>query len=141
MGDRLAKKDDSSDERSFQYLRLDVSEALTDVHRTYHERADPMFEDLSHRFELASDDYARANGIDRDPEWFVLKLTEELGELVKAWNKLAGRGRTHGRSREALLQDLSDETADLLGHVLLFARANDVDLAAAIERKWRFNAV
>lgn len=99
-----------------------------------------MIDDLCHRFELASDDYARANGIDRDSEWFVLKLTEELGELVKAWNKLAGKGRTHGKSREALLQDLSDETADLLGHVLLFARANDIDLAAAIERKWRFNA-
>ena len=29
-------------------------------------------------------------------------------------------------------------TADMLGHVLLFARANGIDLAAAVERKWRF---
>jgi NTP pyrophosphatase (non-canonical NTP hydrolase) len=35
-------------------------------------------------------------------------------------------------------QDLADETADVLGHLLLFARRNDIDLAAAIERKWLF---
>jgi NTP pyrophosphatase (non-canonical NTP hydrolase) len=35
-------------------------------------------------------------------------------------------------------RDLADETADLLGHLLLFAHRNDIDLAAAIERKWLF---
>jgi NTP pyrophosphatase (non-canonical NTP hydrolase) len=26
----------------------------------------------------------------------------------------------------------------MLGHILLFARAHGIDLAAAVERKWRF---
>tara|TARA_R100000687_G_C6320998_1_gene104999 strand:- start:88 stop:228 length:141 start_codon:yes stop_codon:yes gene_type:complete len=38
-----------------------------------------------------------------------------------------------------LQQHLADETADLLGHVLLFAHQNKIDLTAAIERKWRFS--
>jgi NTP pyrophosphatase (non-canonical NTP hydrolase) len=33
---------------------------------------------------------------------------------------------------------IADEAADLLGHVLLFVRANELDLAGAVERKWRF---
>jgi NTP pyrophosphatase (non-canonical NTP hydrolase) len=35
-------------------------------------------------------------------------------------------------------QDLSDETADLLGHVLLLANASGLDLEASIKRKWLF---
>jgi NTP pyrophosphatase (non-canonical NTP hydrolase) len=34
--------------------------------------------------------------------------------------------------------DLADETADLLGHVLLLAHYNGLDIEASIERKWRF---
>jgi len=97
-----------------------------------------MLERLKDQFEDASAAYAEANGLRRDPDWFVLKLHEELGELTQAWNKLTGRGRTHGRSEEDLRQALADEAADVLGHILLFARANGIDLAAAVERKWRF---
>lgn len=68
----------------------------------------------------------------------MLKLQEEVGELTQAWNRLTGRGRRRERTQEELDRDLADETADLLGHILLFARRNDIDLAAAIERKWRF---
>jgi len=97
-----------------------------------------MLEKLSAQFEAASADYAKTNGIERDPDWFVLKLQEEMGELTQAWNRKTGRGRTKGRSTEELDRDLADETADLLGHILLFARQHDLDLAAAIERKWLF---
>jgi NTP pyrophosphatase (non-canonical NTP hydrolase) len=97
-----------------------------------------MLDRLKDQFEDASGRYAEANGLRRDPDWFVLKLQEELGELTQVWNKLTGRGRTHGRSEAELRQALADETADMLGHILLFARANGIDLAAAVERKWRF---
>lgn len=79
-----------------------------------------------------------ANGLERDPDWFALKMQEELGELTQVWNKLTGRGRRRDRSDAELHADLADEAADRLGHVLLFARRNELDLAAAIERKWRF---
>ncbi|MBB3408689.1 NTP pyrophosphatase (non-canonical NTP hydrolase) [Rhizobium sp. BK316] len=97
-----------------------------------------MLQRLADQFETSSSTYASANGIERDADWFLLKLQEEMGELTQAWNRLTGRGRAKGRSPEEMERDLADETADLLGHILLFARRNDIDLAAAIERKWRF---
>lgn len=97
-----------------------------------------MLDKLAGQFEAASAGYAETHAIERDSDWFLLKLQEEMGELTQAWNRSTGRGRTKGRSREELSRDLADETADLLGHVLLFARKNQIDLAAAIERKWLF---
>lgn len=97
-----------------------------------------MLNVLSGQFEEASAKYAAANGLRRDPDWFVLKMHEEVGELTQIWNRLSGRGRTHGRSEDELRRALAEETADLLGHVLLFATQNGLDLAAAIERKWHF---
>jgi len=97
-----------------------------------------MLEDLADKFERASRIYAEANGLERDPDWFLLKLQEEMGELTQAWNRLTGRGRTKGRSADDMSRDLADETADLLGHILLFAHNNCLDLDAAIERKWLF---
>jgi NTP pyrophosphatase (non-canonical NTP hydrolase) len=97
-----------------------------------------MLSTLQAQFEKSSADYAAANGLERDPEWFVLKMFEEIGELTQVWNKLSGRGRRHGRSEDQLRQALADVTADLLGHVLLFAGQNRLDLVSAIERKWHF---
>ena len=97
-----------------------------------------MLGKLTEQFEAASVTYSETYGMLRDPDWFVLKLQEEMGELTQAWNCATGRGRRKGRTDEDLSRDLADETADLLGHVLLFARTNRLDLAAAIERKWLF---
>jgi len=97
-----------------------------------------MLRDLQRQFQAASDSYAAQNGLSRDADWFVLKMHEEIGELTQVWNRLSGRGRRHGRTDEDLRESLADETADLLGHVLLFAENNGLDLAAAIERKWLF---
>lgn len=97
-----------------------------------------MLDKLAGQFEAASVLYADAHGIKRDPDWFLLKLQEEVGELTQAWNRKTGRGRKKGRSEDELDRDLADETADLLGHILLFAHTNGLDLAAAIERKWLF---
>jgi NTP pyrophosphatase (non-canonical NTP hydrolase) len=97
-----------------------------------------MLRQLMDDFETASRRYADHHGIVRDPDWFMLKLHEEVGELTQSWNRLRGRGLAKGRSEEEIRRDLADEAADVLGHILLFARANDIDLAAAVERKWRF---
>jgi len=97
-----------------------------------------MLSDLMQQFEAASATYAADNGLERDDDWFVLKLQEEIGELTQVWNKTTGRGRRKGMSDEQLATALADETADVLGHVLLFAHRNGLDLTAAIERKWRF---
>ncbi|MBX4860225.1 pyrophosphatase [Rhizobium sophorae] len=97
-----------------------------------------MLRRLADQFEISSSVHVAANNIERDADWFLLKLQEEMGELTQAWNRLTGRGRAKGRSPEDMQRELADETADVLGHLLLFARHNDLDLAAAIERKWLF---
>jgi NTP pyrophosphatase (non-canonical NTP hydrolase) len=97
-----------------------------------------MLDVLQSQFEDSSARYAATNGFERDADWFVLKMHEEIGELTQIWNKLSGRGRRHGRSEEELKQALADETADLFGHVLLFANHHGLDLSSAIERKWQF---
>lgn len=97
-----------------------------------------MLLSMMRQFEAASQKYADENGIARDPFWFMLKLQEEVGEVTQAWNRLTGRGRSRGRCEEEMKRDLADETADLLGHVLLLAHRNGLDLENAIERKWRF---
>tara|TARA_R110000824_G_scaffold137637_1_gene301929 strand:- start:41405 stop:41716 length:312 start_codon:yes stop_codon:yes gene_type:complete len=94
--------------------------------------------ELAGQFEEASKRYAAANGITRNDDWFILKLQEELGELTQIWMKLTDRGRKRGLNESELREALADETADLLGHILLFAGRNGVDLAPAIARKWRF---
>jgi NTP pyrophosphatase (non-canonical NTP hydrolase) len=94
---------------------------------------------LAARFEQASEKYAADNGINRSDEWFALKMQEELGELIQVWMKWAGHGRRKGRSQQDLHHDMSDEAADLLGQVLTFAHQNNIDLEAAILRKWRFD--
>ena len=93
---------------------------------------------LADRFEQASQAYVAAFGLRRDPDWYILKLQEEVGELTQAWSRLSGRGRSAGRSEAEMKAQLADEVADVLGHVLLLARNWEVDLAPAVLRKWRF---
>lgn len=97
-----------------------------------------MLSNLIQQFEKASQAYATTNGIDRDPDWFILKLQEEVGELTQTWNQMTGRGRRKGETDAMLALALANEVADVFGHVLLLAGRNNIDLAAAIERKWRF---
>ncbi|CUX19087.1 MULTISPECIES: MazG nucleotide pyrophosphohydrolase domain-containing protein [Agrobacterium] len=99
-----------------------------------------MLAAMMNQFEEASQKYAGENGIIRDPDWYMLKLQEEVGEVTQAWNRLTGRGRNKDRSKEEMKRDLADETADLLGHVLLLAHYNGLDIQGAIERKWHFKA-
>jgi NTP pyrophosphatase (non-canonical NTP hydrolase) len=95
--------------------------------------------ELAARFETASQRYAALYGVERDEDWFLLKLQEELGELTQAWIKRTARGRPDPTANaETHQRKLEDETADLFGHVLLFAHRHELDLNAAIERKWRF---
>lgn len=98
-----------------------------------------MLETLMERFEVASARYAALHDVTRDTDWFTLKLAEEAGELLQVANRISGRSRAKGMSPDELRLLLADETADLLGHVLLFAHHNQLALNDAILRKWRFD--
>ncbi|MBN2760263.1 MAG: hypothetical protein JXQ79_07165 [Rhodobacteraceae bacterium] len=98
-----------------------------------------MLKDLQARFNSASLSYCDIYGLERDADWVMLKLHEEIGELTQVWNTKTGRGRDKGMGEADLHHALSDEVADALGMLLIFAHQHDLDLTSAIARKWRFD--
>lgn len=91
---------------------------------------------LSDRLEKISVRYGERLGFGRDPDWFLLKLQEEVGELTQAYLQHTGRARTKGQTPEQIRDTFHQEFADVLCQVLLFARQHDVDLPTEINRKW-----
>ncbi len=75
--------------------------------------------------------YAAEHGIDRDRDWALLKLQEELGELTAEHLRLTGRARG---TADATAQ--ADEAADVLGMLLIYCDRAGIDLEAAMRRKW-----
>ena len=78
-----------------------------------------------------SDIYAREHSIDRDRDWALLKLQEELGELTAEHLRLSGRARGAPDPRA-----LGDEAADVLGMLLIYCDRAGIDLEQAMQRKW-----
>ncbi|WP_292053271.1 phosphoribosyl-ATP pyrophosphohydrolase [Brevundimonas sp. UBA5866] len=78
-----------------------------------------------------SDKYAREHAIDRDRDWAILKLQEELGELTQEHLRLTRRARGTANPRAR-----ADEAADVLGMLLIYCRMNDIDIEDAMKRKW-----
>ena len=78
-----------------------------------------------------SDIYAREHAIDRDRDWALLKLQEELGELTKEHLNLSGRARGKPDA-----EALADEAADVLGMLLIYCDHAGIDLETAMQRKW-----
>jgi NTP pyrophosphatase (non-canonical NTP hydrolase) len=74
--------------------------------------------------------------VDRTPDWYLLKLQEEMGELSAAFLKLSGRGRLKNETQEELQKNLQDEVADVLAMTLLFAKNQGIDSEKALEDKW-----
>lgn len=92
--------------------------------------------ELSARIEEVSQLYAERCDIRRDDDWYALKLQEEAGELVAEYLRGSGRGRVGDRSAEQIQTALASEAADLFAQLLLFCRHNEIDIEAALERKW-----
>lgn len=78
-----------------------------------------------------SDIYATEHAIDRDHDWALLKLQEELGELTAEHLRLSSRAR--GTPDPA---KLADEAADVLGMLLIYCDRAGVDIEQAMQRKW-----
>ena len=87
--------------------------------------------DLSADVLRISDIYAAEHGIDRDRDWALLKLQEELGELTAEHLRMSGRGRG-----QADASKLGDEAADVLGMLLIYCDRAGIDLERAMQRKW-----
>ena len=78
-----------------------------------------------------SDIYAAEHDIDRDRDWALLKLQEELGELTAEHLRLTNRARGAPDA-----QALGDEAADVMGMLLIYCARSGIDLEEAMQRKW-----
>jgi NTP pyrophosphatase (non-canonical NTP hydrolase) len=94
------------------------------------------FKELSDRIGQVGDLYARVHAIERSADWYLLKLTEELGELTAEHLLMAGRAKPNADGSGGTREALENEAADLFGQFILYLRANEIDIEAAIERKW-----
>lgn len=92
--------------------------------------------ELTEKIEKISENYSKRFQFERDPDWFVLKLQEELGELIQAYLMFKGKARQKGKSKEEIRDDFENEVADVLAHTLLLAKHFHVDLDRVFEGKW-----
>lgn len=93
----------------------------------------PELEPFIDRLQAISDRYERVYGIDRGGDWHLLKMQEEMGELTQAYLAMTGRSR---RDAAEAKHEVAMEMADLICMTLLMARAEGIDLNAAITEKW-----
>ncbi len=91
---------------------------------------------LTEEVETVSLKYTNTFSIERDANWFVLKLQEELGELIQSYLMMTGKARTKGKSDTEIREDFEKELADVFSHVLLLAKHYDVDIEKVVEEKW-----
>jgi len=91
---------------------------------------------LSDDVEEVSKIYSKKFNIERDADWFVFKLQEEIGELTQAYLMLRGRARLKGKNIEEIRKDFEGEVGDVLCHTLLLAKHFHIDLDNVIKEKW-----
>jgi len=92
--------------------------------------------DLTNDLEKVSNIYADNFGINRTPEWLLLKLMEEVGELTQAYLKCNHQSKNHKKNKLELLDNLEEELADVLGMVLVISNKLDIDIENAVSKKW-----
>lgn len=92
--------------------------------------------DITQKIEKVSSIYASKFNIDRNTDWFMFKLQEEVGELTQAYLMFSKRARQKGMTEKEITNSFADELADVLCQTLLLAKHSKVDLNKAINRKW-----
>ena len=92
--------------------------------------------ELTKEVEDISKMYSKRFKISRDGDWFILKLQEELGELIQSYLMMIRKGRNKGKSAEEIKDNFRKEVADVFSHVLILAKFYDIDLEKEVEEKW-----
>jgi len=92
--------------------------------------------DLTEKIEQVSQEYSKKFKFELDSDWFVLKLQEELGELIQSYLMVQGKARQKGKSKEEIRNEFENEVADVLAHTLILAKHFNVDLDKVFEGKW-----
>ena len=97
--------------------------------------------DIQNKVVKVSDKYAKECNINRDDDWYILKLQEEIGELTQIYLTQSSRGRNRGVVPEQLKKDFANELSDVIGQVLLIANHYNIDIEEALDRKWFRNLI
>lgn len=92
--------------------------------------------ELTKEVENISRIYSKRFNIDRDGDWYILKLQEELGELIQSYLMMIRQGRNKGKSEKEIKENFRNEVADVFSHVLLLAKFYKIDLEKEVEEKW-----
>ncbi len=92
--------------------------------------------ELTEQLQKVSEIYAKKFDIKTNADWYVLKLQEELGELVASHLKLSQRARTGEKTPSELKKNFEEEIADVLAICLLLSKHQDIDVEQAIRNKW-----
>lgn len=91
---------------------------------------------ITREVEEVSQIYSKRFKIKRDSDWFILKLQEELGELIQSYLMMIRQGRSKGKTAKQIKEGFNNEVADVFSHVLLLAKFYDVDLEKEVKKKW-----
>lgn len=92
--------------------------------------------ELARRIDAISARYAQIYGFERDGDWLMLKVQEEVGELAQAWLAKTGRQRDKGLTHAEIDERFALELADSIGMLLAFAQVTGVDVERAMDAKW-----
>ena len=96
-----------------------------------------QFKELQEKIFEVEQSYGKKFGITIDEEYALLKLYEEMGEMSQA--VLIGRGKCRPNKFPGSIEakeKLAEEMADVLGLLITNAKLLDIDLEAALEKKW-----
>lgn len=91
---------------------------------------------VTRQVKKVSDLYARKFGIRRDGNWYILKLQEEMGELIQSYLMMKGRARQKDKTKEEIENEFRKEMADVFCHVLLLAKHYKINLEKEVTDKW-----
>ena len=92
--------------------------------------------DIQNKVVRISDIHTKNYNVNRDDDWYVLKLQEEIGELTQIYLSKSSIGRKQGKVPEQLTLEFADELSNVIGQVLLIANHYNIDIEEALERKW-----
>ncbi|MEK8215481.1 hypothetical protein [Paenibacillus sp. FSL L8-0463] len=92
--------------------------------------------DVAAGVEKVSAEYCRKFNIERDNEWFLLKIQEELGELVQCYLESCGKARSRGKTIDELKENFQYEIIDLLCLTMAMTKFNNLDVERIIKEKW-----
>lgn len=91
---------------------------------------------ITEKIEKVRDQYTRKFNIKPDGDWHILKLQEELGELIQVYLMMTKRARQKGKSKKEIKEDFQKEVVDVLGMILLLAQYHKIDINKQLEEKW-----